>query len=202
MRVLSQSTAPTIEPLSLAEVLDHLKISAGTEDQYVTALITAARQWTEHYLRRQLLTATWLLELDKWPTAEEWPGAWIRLDWPPVASVTHVKYYDTNGALQTLASSNYQVDVATLGGRIVLASGASLPTLQSTKIKAIQITFTAGYGAAASAVPMPIRQAMLLLIGDMYENREAQIVGTIVAENRTAMMLLGPYRYLNFEGNS
>jgi uncharacterized phiE125 gp8 family phage protein len=42
----------------------------------------------------------------------------------------------------------------------------------------IQVTYVAGYGAAAS-VPQKYKQAMLLLIGHWYENRETVIVGTI-----------------------
>jgi len=43
-------------------------------------------------------------------------------------------------------------------------------------------------------VPASVVQAILLLIGDFYENREAVITGTIVAENPTVMRLLHFYR--------
>lgn len=44
------------------------------------------------------------------------------------------------------------------------------------------------------AVPSAIKAACLLLVGDMYQNREAQIVGTIVADNPAVVRLLYPYR--------
>jgi len=42
----------------------------------------------------------------------------------------------------------------------------------------IEIDFTAGYGAAASDVPAPLRQAVLLLVAHWYENREPIAVGS------------------------
>lgn len=39
-----------------------------------------------------------------------------------------------------------------------------------------------------------IKAAALLIIGDLYQNREAQIVGTIVSDNPTVQRLLYPYR--------
>ena len=53
-----------------------------------------------------------------------------------------------------------------------------------------------GYGEA-SAVPRPIRQAILLLIGTMYENRESVLVaqGVTVAQLPFGVdALLMPYR--------
>ena len=43
-------------------------------------------------------------------------------------------------------------------------------------------------------VPASIRAALLLIIGDLYENREGQIVGTITADNPTVERLLHFYR--------
>ncbi len=39
-----------------------------------------------------------------------------------------------------------------------------------------------------------IKAAALLLVGDLYQNREAQITGTIVSDNPTVQRLLYPYR--------
>lgn len=49
-------------------------------------------------------------------------------------------------------------------------------------------------GDSPATYPESIRQAALLLIGDYFENREAQIVGTTTFENRRVMDLLYPYR--------
>ena len=41
----------------------------------------------------------------------------------------------------------------------------------------VEIDFTAGYGALATDVPAPLREALLLLIAHWYENREPIAVG-------------------------
>lgn len=49
-------------------------------------------------------------------------------------------------------------------------------------------------GDSPAVYPAAIKCASLLLIGDMYENREAIIVGASVASNPAVMNLLHPYR--------
>jgi uncharacterized phiE125 gp8 family phage protein len=59
----------------------------------------------------------------------------------------------------------------------------------------IEIAFTAGYGNVASAVPAPLRQALLLLVAHWYEHREpVHIGGAVVAVPDTIASLLAPYR--------
>lgn len=47
---------------------------------------------------------------------------------------------------------------------------------------------------APVSVPASIRAALLLVVGDLYENREGVVVGTIVAVNPTVERLLHFYR--------
>lgn len=50
--------------------------------------------------------------------------------------------------------------------------------------------------AEGATVPTPasIKAAELLIIGDLYENREAQVVGSIVQDNKAVERLLHLYR--------
>lgn len=43
-------------------------------------------------------------------------------------------------------------------------------------------------------VPAPIKSAIFLLVGDLYENRQAQVSGTELYANKSAYNLLYPYR--------
>jgi hypothetical protein len=47
--------------------------------------------------------------------------------------------------------------------------------------------------AYAGAAPAPVKSAALLLVGDLYENREAQ-TDRPLTENRAFVQLLNPYR--------
>jgi hypothetical protein len=61
----------------------------------------------------------------------------------------------------------------------------------------VKIRYTAGYALAAD-VPKPIIQAMLLHIGDMYENREMSIIGVSVSNTNAYNALLRNYKRLMF----
>jgi len=172
---ISTYTAPTQEPLGVSDAKRHCRVadSDTNHDATLAALITAARQYVENHTGRQLCTATYDLTLDEFPTGVEC----LYLPRPPLSSVTHLKYYDSNGTLQTWAASNYAVSTATTPGRINLAYSTNWPTPRVIA-DAITIRYVAGYGASA-LVPEAIKAAMKLLIGTWFENREGVVTGTI-----------------------
>lgn len=131
------------------------------------------------------MTQTWDLVLDAFPAGE------IRLPLPPLQSVTSVTYTDTDGASQTLDAGQYTVDTA--NARIVPVS--SWPSTKAVPA-AVVIRYVCGYGAAA-AVPASIKAAILLLTGDLFENREAQ-GEKVLSVNETVRRLLLPYRVWRF----
>lgn len=163
--MLTRITAPTVEPVTLAEVKLHLRVDGVDEDALITALITAAREQAESITRRALNTQTWRLTLDRFPAIIELPR-------PHLQSVDSVQYVDTDGVLQTLAADAYQVAGTSEPARILPAYGQSWPATRSQP-EAVSITYTAGFGAAGADVPASIRQWILLYIGALYENREA-----------------------------
>lgn len=182
------TTAPTTEPLTVAEGRAHLRVDDSSDNDTIDALITTTRERVEEELGRALITQTWTLTLDRFPHGP------IELPRPPLQSVTSITYIDSDGASQTWGSSLYRVDTAAQPGRITPAYGESYPTTRDVT-GAVTVTFVAGYGAAAADVPRPIRQAMLLLLGHAYAHREIVVAGTIVSPIPQSMdWLLDPYR--------
>lgn len=184
----SQTVAPATEPLSLADAKLHLRVVSDDDDDLITALIQGAREYVETFLRRQLVTATWAMTLDEFPDSD----GDITLPLPPLASVTSIAYVDGDGDDQTLDSANYTVHTNCEPGKITLAYGESWPSTRDQP-DAVTVTFVAGYGAAA-AVPAGIVAAIKLVLGDLYENREAAVLGTIRSDNPTVKNLLWTYR--------
>lgn len=184
---LVQVTAPTTEPVSRTEAKDHVRETGTTQDALIDELIKAARILCENATSRSFITQTWRLTMDDFPR----DGSPIRLDRPPLVSVESVKYIDSTGVEQTLASGEYVVDTSTLYGEIVLAYGATWPNVRAGR-GAVTVNYTAGYGAAA-AVPETIKAAIKLTLADLYEVRESSIVGTIHAVNPTVGALLAGY---------
>lgn len=148
-------TPPSGEPVSVDELKRHLRITESAHDPMLANLITQARIYCEQFTNRQLITATWKLELDSFPDV-------IRLPRPPLqwAVGSYVKYYDTAGVQQTLVKdTDYSVDTSSVQGRIRPAYGKVWPTTRNI-MNAVEIQFDAGYGAA-STVPQLLKLAMM-----------------------------------------
>ena len=175
-------TAPAAEPVSTSEAKSHLRVDTTADDTYIGTLITVARQNVESHLRRSLINQTWEV---------------IRLPKPPLASVTSIKYTDDEGNESTYSSANYVVDTDTEPGRVVLKSGQTWPAVTLAAANGVRVRYVAGYGAAGSNVPQAIRQAILLVIGSLYENREDVLVAQGVSIGVLpfgVVALLAPYR--------
>jgi uncharacterized phiE125 gp8 family phage protein len=136
-----------------------------TADPHLTALITAARETLEETLSRSLLTQTWVLRLSRFPAWE------IPLPRPPLVSVTSITYLDSNGVSQTVDPARYTVDPYAYVGRVVPAYGLYWPATRPVP-NAVTVTYVAGW-TTRGAVPQMIRRAILMVVGSLYENREA-----------------------------
>lgn len=173
---LRRTTTPAAEPVSLAEAKLHLRVDAGDEDSMIGDLIVTARMTAEERLRRALMSSGWALTLDAFPGK-------IELPMPPLVTVASIAYVDSAGASQQLPSAAYFVDPTSEPGRVVPLN--AWPAV-APRPSAITISYTAGWATAAD-VPRPIKQWMLLAVGEMYANREALPDGF-------ADRLLDPYR--------
>lgn len=195
---LARTVAPTGSILTLAEAKAQLRIPFDDEDTLIAGYIALAAEDLEGfsqanghmeggYLGRALLTQTLELRLDEFPpfpapTASRFNGGYyptfgmaapIVLPMPPLQSVTSIKYLDGTRTLQTMDPATYIGETATLQGRIVLPQGQAWPTDVALEPHAVRITYVAGYGADASALPIGIKQAAKLLVGMYYNYREA-----------------------------
>ena len=174
---LTLVTAPLIEPVTLAEAKDHLRVSIADDDDYITGLIAAARRFVENDLGRALITQTWDLFLSEFPTVDE-----IEIPHPPLQSVTSLKYKNSAGTETTWAASNYIVDTNSEPGRIVLTYSNSWPTDTLYPANPITIRFVAGYGDDRSDVDSGPLHATKLLISAWYENREPVLSGSVITK--------------------
>jgi uncharacterized phiE125 gp8 family phage protein len=166
---LKLKTAPLIEPVSLDEAKLHLRIDTDDEDTLIASYITAAREYCEGFQNRTYINTVYELWLDEFPSDDE-----IELPNPPLVSVTSVDVYDTsNTKTADTTLTNYYVDSYSNPGRLCLAYNCSWPSTTLREHNGICITFTAGFGTAASSTPQVVKQSILLLIGDYYAFREA-----------------------------
>lgn len=183
---LVRTVAPTETPVTLAEAKAQLRVEHTEDDAKITALVQAATEFLDGYyglIGRALVTQTWRADFDFYPS-----NGLFKLPILPVQQITSVKYSDTANAEQTLDAASYSL----FDGSIVLANGVSFPSVYD-RPDAVRVTFVAGYGAAA-AVPAPIKQAILLMVGHWYGVREAAVQPRLEDVPFGVDALIAPYR--------
>lgn len=189
--MLQVNTAPHLRWATLQEVKDHLRVTSAAEDAYIAQLIAAVQNYAEKITNRTILTTAYILHLDQFPASKV-----IELPKPKTQSITHIKYYDSDNALQTLASSQYVTDIISEPARITEASGVTWPTTYS-RTNAVQVQYIAGW-TAASFIPAGLTQAMLFTAAHFFEFRNPAIVGQVSLVPQTMRALYEPYRVMGF----
>lgn len=180
---LVQITEPALEPVSLEEAKNHLRVDADltSDDALIVMLIGAARRYAEMYCNRSFITRKWRLVLDSFPGAVAMgvpfgityslPGNVIQLERGPVQSVDSIIYTAMDRSFNAMSPSDWVTDTSGGLARVMPRFGAIWP-IPLPEIGAIQVNYTAGYGANASDVPAGIRHWILLRVNTLYENRE------------------------------
>jgi uncharacterized phiE125 gp8 family phage protein len=179
---------PDVEPITVTEAKAHIRVTHTDDDTYIGTLISVARQYIEERTGRALINQT-LQETwhDRFPT-------YFELARSPLTFISVIMYIDEDGVTQTLAIDQYKIAAYSDPMVIVPEYDITWPSTRRTT-DAVTVRYIAGYGSTAASVPFPIRQAILMLVADMYVNRETIITGTIVSQREFAVdALCGPYR--------
>lgn len=179
---------PAQEPVSLADAKGHCIVSGSDDDALLTRMIAAARRNAEHRTQASFIARELELRFDAFPL-----GA-IELAQGPVSEIKWVKYTDTTGVEQTLDPSAYVLDAAAPPGYVLPAYDTEWPDTRSTP-NAVRVRYVAGFGVDPTDVPEDVRAWLLITVATLYQQREAFVQGTIVAElpNRFVDSLLDAY---------
>ena len=193
-------TPPVIKPVTLTEVKAALDIGYTAKDDLLNGLIDAATSYLDGWtgiLGRCLVEQTWRQDFDSF-------FACMPLPLLPVLSATSVKYYDSDGAEQTVDPASYSVQANDLGSFVRFIDAFSAPGLRADQ-PAVSVTYKAGYAnggtdpSFTSTVPAAIKQAMFLMIRQWFDNPSNAAVGVTVASMPMAVdALLAPYRRIRF----
>jgi uncharacterized phiE125 gp8 family phage protein len=186
-------TDVTTEPITTAEAKSHLRVDITDDNDYIDSLVTVARLYCENYTRRALAEKTIELIMDKFPDCKDY----FELPYALVSSVTHIKYKNSDGDESTWDTANYIVDNDVVPARISLAYNVSYPTFTEYPVSAVRVRYVCGYNDSI-VIPKPIKQAMLLLIGHWYENREATAFNVNRELAFSVNALLYPYKVLGW----
>jgi uncharacterized phiE125 gp8 family phage protein len=180
---------PSVEPITLAEAKTHLRVDTAAEDTLIQSLIMASRLHIEAALDVALITQSWRIRRDAWPSS-----GIIDLPLRPVQSVSSIKVYSDEATSDTLDTTAITLDGHANPARIIWNSRSPVPT-SPLIANGVEINLVAGFGDAEADVPQPIRHALLLLVAHWYEHRDPVEIGAIASPIPLAVSgLLAPYR--------
>jgi hypothetical protein len=211
-RIISYSHAAT-DYVSLAEAKQHLRVTSTADDTYISNLLSMAIDACGQYLGYSVRKASVQYGFDSLvgqpaimnPVngTEQPVGNLLRIP-SRVISLTSVQYVDDNNTAQ--AFMDYIVSPQPLGtyGRTIFVTSA--PSSTTDDVTKYLVTVTEGFELATATqvdagllFPQAIKFAALLLVGQMYDNRQAIVTGTIQARMEYGIeFLLQPYRAIQF----
>jgi len=181
---------PALEPITLAEAKQFVRVEHDDDDDVITALIAGSRIHVETQTRRALITQSWRLTRDVWPATGCLPLLPV-----PVKTLDAVRVYRSDGTTLALDTAGFALDRSDAPARLSFTRG--VPVAPERSAAGIEIDITCGYGDAGANVPEPLRQAIRLLVAHWYENRGLIAVGHEVAVlPQNVAALIAPYRVL------
>ena len=166
---LTKVTDPTTLPLALNDLKDHLRIERDEldYDDDLTLLIRTAGRYIEDDCHVTLITTQYTA---KW---DDWPGDRLCVPGWPVSAIDSIQYVDVDGNTQTWSDTLYRTELVQCPATILPEINEDWPVTQADAIDVVTLTFTAGYGAAATDVPYQIQSMIKLLASHWFKHREA-----------------------------
>ena len=185
-------TAPSTTPVSLVEACSHLRETDNDNNDEVIVKLKAAVDYCQRRISggRQFCSATYDYYLPEFPQLDDA----IVLPMPPLSNVTWIKYYDTNGALQTWGSTTgstgstgyyYTIKAQDTPGYVKPAYNKTWPSTRD-RPDAVTVRFVAG-STDTDDVPDVVKAAALLKLEHLYDPERVEES----QQNRAIDSLLG-----------
>lgn len=185
-------TPATLFPVTLDEAKAHLRVDFDEDDTYINSLIKSATATAENYLNYKLLSTT----------VKEYRSAFekeMRLCFPNVTAISEIKYLDSSETETDATITDFALLSTFRPSRLILKTGKELPSTFS-RPDAVRIIYVTGK-ATATEIDSSIKHAILLIVGDYYENREdIHHVGrtNYLRVRPASQRLLDPFRLWEF----
>jgi uncharacterized phiE125 gp8 family phage protein len=175
--------APATFPVTLEETKKFYRVIGTDQDTVITRTIGSATAKAEQITNRQFVIATYEGYLDCFKDA-------VKVPKPPLVSVDKVEYIDVDGVTQLW--TDYTVDDVVEPAVIYFDSFPS--DVKTEGVNNVIVTFQCGY----TEVPEPVQDFILNYGLTRFENREGEVIGTIVNDEIASNVkhLLDDYRII------
>lgn len=150
-----------MEPVSLQEIKEYLRLDGNDHDVNLSGLIIAARMYCESFQNRTYMPRKYEYTMDTW----QFP---IYLPKPPFVSIDYFAFVDENGDNHYF--NDYVIDSNDQYTKIVLKYNATVPNIRLSELGGIRIRYVAGY--FNHAVPQNVKLAIMMFVAHRFENPE------------------------------
>lgn len=173
-------TPPATAPVTLAAVKEFLTIESDEtlHDAQLTRFIAAAAAQVEAVTGTRLVVQTVEISASEWSDLEHFPIG-------PVRGIGPIAWVDSAGVGQTLALEAFVPFGKGLEVGVRPATGTAWPAGLARQRDAITATLEVGY----TDVPEPIQTAILIMVADLFAQRESFVVGTVAAKIPSTMQV-------------
>jgi uncharacterized phiE125 gp8 family phage protein len=142
--------------VNLALAKSQCRVTGSAEDALIGKYLAAAIGWVENHTSKKLTAATAIEERFTAFPGEPYAFA---LTWGPNVTDVEVAYVDAAGADQTITTGRL------IDGKLYPATNTSWPAIEAGS--EVILTYKAGF----TAVPDQLDMAVLLLVGEYFDNR-------------------------------
>jgi uncharacterized phiE125 gp8 family phage protein len=155
-------TPPALEPVTLAELRQFLRLAGDSDDDLLTGLLKAARETLEAKTGLALINQTFRLHADGWPRS-----GILRIPKYPVRSVSAVAALLDDGTSVAIAGHDLHLSTRARPARLYLAERHR----PAQSLCGLAVDFVAGFGETGNEVPDALRHALMTLVVHWYEMR-------------------------------
>lgn len=170
IRNLTMTAQHSLEPITLAEAKAHLRVTSSADNTYIESLIKVAREKVEDDTGRAYVQADYEVLMTGFCSDG------IKLPRSPIIEVAEIRYRDPDAAWQEM-----DLDDVTIDGGVPAEIHADTWPDTYKNGAVVGIEYRAGLEGTGTSpdidisakVPLKIKQAMLLIIAHLYDNRAA-----------------------------
>jgi|TARA_R110000744_G_scaffold325775_1_gene431623 uncharacterized phiE125 gp8 family phage protein len=186
------------DPVTFQEARLHLRLPSDLDaDEAVEILrmISVATEYCENFCNRSFTVGTRTAVFDDFPVSWDRKRIGLYLPHGKVSSITSLVYYTNAFAATTLNASKYRLVGASDRAHLYPAMGEVWPTDVACEPEHIVVTYAVD---GSASVPVSVKQAVLLIVGSLFEYREDGVIDNaglaLVKAPKGADDLLSPYR--------
>ena len=167
---------PSTKVVEVADIKAQLRIDTNDENDLLGYYIDAATDMAENYCNRHFITHQYKLYFNEQVQTASliFPNCTLvdveATIEPEAAAKRPVNWIDANGSAQE--SDKAYIDAFSNPSLVYLSSDFPGTTLKDNAANTFYFWFNTGYGAASADVPEAIKQAIKLIVADMYYFRE------------------------------